>query len=145
MALTAAERLAEREAARDERKAELAEKRAEQKLLDLDAIEALELERGDSNVAVEEVLYTPGLPVLCAARCPTETEIKRYQQSLRKGRDGEEPDPIKAGQEVGAACRIYPDDETWSKLLKARPGVLMALGLAALRLAGAVRREAGKG
>jgi hypothetical protein len=145
VALSAVERLAEREAARDEHKAELAEKRAEQKILDLDAIEALEQERGDSNVATEEIPFTPGLPVLVAARCPTEIEIKRYQSRLKKGRDGEEPDPIAAGQEVGAVCRIYPDDETWAKVLKARPGVVVALGVAALRLAGAVRREAGKG
>lgn len=142
---SAVDRLAEREAAREARDAELAEKRAEQKIADLDAIEALELERGESNVATAEVPYTPGLPVLVAARCPTEAEIKRYQARLRKGTDGEDPDPVKAGQEVGAACRIYPDDETFARVLKARPGVLVALGVAALRLAGAVRRDAGKG
>lgn len=145
MSLTAVERLAARQAEIADRDAEIDEARAEQMLVDLEAIEALKTELGHSNVATEEIPFTPGLPVLVAVRCPTPLEIKRFQGRMKKGPDGEDPDSIAAGQEMGAACRKYPDDETWAKVLKARPGVVVALGVAALRLAGAVRKNAGKG
>jgi len=145
VALTAVERLAERKAAEAEREAEIAEERAEQMLVDLDAIDALKSELGHSNVAVVELPFTPGLPVLIAARCPTPAESKRFQDRLKEGAEGEKPDPIAAAREVGASCRKYPDDETWARVLAARPGVLVQLGGEALKLVIGKTRAAGKG
>lgn len=143
---SAVERLAEREAADAEREAEIAEARAEQKLLDLDAIDALKASLGDSNVAIVDVPFTPGLPVLVAARCPSPAEVKRFQDKLvKRNAEDDMPDPIAAAREVGAACRKYPDDETWAKVLAARPGVLVQLGNEALKLAAGRTRAVGKG
>lgn len=145
MPLSAVDELADLEASREKRKAALAEARAAQKLEDLKAIDALELELGDSNVCIVELPYTPGLPVLIAARCPSSTEVKRFQDRLRKGKDGDDPDPLAATREVGAACRKYPDAETWAKVLEARPGALLQLGNEAMKLAAGRIRDAGKG
>ena len=140
MALTAKERLEARKAEIAELDSAHAEPRAERELQDLDAIEKLREELGRSNVAVVEVPFTPGLPVLVAARCASDAEVKRYQDRLRE----EKPDLAGAAREVGALCRKYPDAETWAKLIAARPIVSVQVGTAALNLAAGKIRTAGK-
>jgi hypothetical protein len=140
MSLTAKERLAARKAEIAETDDADAEARAEQELVDLEAIEKLREELGRSNVAVVEVPFTPGLPVLVAARCADSGEVKRFQDRLRE----EKPDHAAAAREVGALCRKYPDAETWAKLIAARPIVAVQVGTAALNLASGKIRASGK-
>lgn len=140
MHLTAKERLAALKETIAELEASNDEARAEQELTDLGAIEALRAELGRSNVAVVEVPFTPGLPVLVAARCADLLEVKRFQDRLRE----DKPDHAAAAREAGASCRKYPDAETWAKVIAARPVVAVQLGTAALNLASGKIRAAGK-
>jgi hypothetical protein len=136
--------LEEIEARRDKRKAELAELRDMQRAIDLEALDALEVEHGDSNVAYLEVSFTPGLPLLVAARCPKPAEIKRYQERLKPKANGKTGDPIAAAEEIAACCRVYPNAEVYKDLLEARPGVNVQVGLLALELATGKAHEEGK-
>jgi hypothetical protein len=133
------------ESRRAARKAELAEKRDAQRILDLEAIDALEIEHGDSNVAVLDVPYTPGLPTCVAARCPKPEEIKRYRSRL-KAKKGEQVDAVEAAEELASICRVYPSDsEVYARMLSARPGIHVQLGVAAVGLAAGSEEARGKG
>jgi len=133
------------EAKREARKAELAKKYNEQRAIDLEAIDELEIEHGDSNIRVVDVPFTPGLPTCFAGKCPSPDLVKRYRTRVSPKKDGStDASPMAAAQEVGAACRVYPDAETWAKLLAARPGIDVQLGLEVLRLAAGRAQEEGK-
>jgi hypothetical protein len=133
--------LEEIEARRAERKARLEEERNAQRALDLEAIDALEVEHGDNSVAVIDVPYTQGLPTCAAVRCPKPSELKRYQARLKE----QKPDTAKAAEEIGAVAQIYPpvgDDR--DGLHAARPGLLVQLGVAALGLSTGKAQSEGK-
>jgi hypothetical protein len=133
------QQIQERRAAR---KAALAELELEQRAIDLAAIDALEQEHGDGNIAIREVTYSEGLPVLAAVRCPTGVEMKRYKDRLR---EGAKPDGIRAAEEVASSCIVYPTGDDRAKLLAARPALLTELGNAATSLASGRAVEEGKG
>jgi hypothetical protein len=116
---------------REERKAALQIQREEQYARDLEAVDALEVEHGDSNVAVLEIPFTPGLPVLAAVRTPTDAETKRYRSRLRE----KNADAAVAAEEVGLSCVVYPKGEALESVLSARPGLRVQLGTEALGLA----------
>jgi hypothetical protein len=59
-----------REEKRALRKAELAKLEEVQRQIDLEAIDDLEVQHGDSNIAVLRVPHTPNLPVLVAGGAP---------------------------------------------------------------------------
>ena len=128
------------------RQAELKAAWEEQRAIDLEAVFALEEQHGASNITIRDVEHTPGLPTLIAARCPDKNEIKRFRDRLKKSsrdNDGKSVDYEGACEEIGACCRVYPDDETYKRLLDARPGIHVPLGAAAVALAGV--REAAEG
>ncbi len=122
------------EASRAKRKAALAVAQRDQRVHDLKAVDELELRLGDSNVALLEVPFTPGLPTLAAVRCPTSTEIKRYQDRIKPRKDGS-TEAIKAAEELAGTCLVYPEAEVYAKLLEARPAIHVQLGAAAVQLA----------
>ena len=127
---------------RRKRQDDLAKARDEQRALDLEAIDALEVEYGDNSVAVIDVPYTPGLPTCAAVRCPKPSEVKRYQARLKE----QKPDPAKAAEEIAAIAQIYPPaGEDREGLHAARPGLLVQLGVAALGLATGKAADEGKG
>lgn len=139
--------LAAAEAKRAARKAALAEQEDAQRAIDLDAIMALEDTLGDSNVAVLEVGFTPGLPVMVAAKSPGSAVVKRYQDRVKPRRDGKPVDLTAAVVEVGESCLAYPDKDhpDRARLLEERPAMLVAVGQAALQLATARAEDEGKG
>lgn len=120
------------EARREARKAQLESAKNEQIAIDLEAIDALEVEHGDSNIAIVEVPFTSGLPVMCAVRTPKPVELKRYRDRLRKNKDQQ----LEAAQELAAVTWVYPSDKDVQKqVLEARPGIDGQLGVTALQLA----------
>ena len=130
------------EARRAARKAELAKQRQVQLAIDLEAIDAIEVELGDSAVAILDVPYSPGLPAVLAVRCPRSSELKRYQHRLK----GKDPDTAAAAEEIGAVCIVYPPaGELRTALLDARPGLTVQAGTSALGLATGKARDEGKG
>jgi hypothetical protein len=107
-------------------------------------VDVLEVELGDSNVAVIDVPYTPGLSTCAAVRCPTTPEVKRYQARLKPAGNGKNIDAIAASEEIGLACLKYPEGEGREALLAARPGIKVALGSAALKLSTGKAADEGK-
>lgn len=120
---------------RDARKAELQQQANAQRELDLEALDALEIEHGDSNVKALSVPYTPGLPTMCACRTPRPEEIKRYRARVKPDSKGRTGDPTAAAEELATVVRIYPADaETYAKMCEARPGLHVHLGIASIEL-----------
>jgi hypothetical protein len=134
--------LEEIEARRAARKEAQAKQRDEQRVVDLEAVDALEVQFGDSNVRYVDVPYTPGLPTLAAVRCPKPIEIKRYRATVA-------PDhkafASKAAEDLGAICLVYPVGDDRDRLLEARPGLLVGLGIEALGMSTGRAQDEGKG
>ncbi len=123
---------------RDEKRAKAKAAWEAQRVLDLRALGDLEDEHGLSSVGFLNVPHTPGLPTLIACKVPEPKYFKRYKERVRpKGAKAEIGNISDALDELGAACRIYPDDDTFKALLDARPGVLTQLGSKAAELASA--------
>lgn len=139
------DRLADIEAKRAARRAEIEAARDEQKAADLEAIFEIEAEHGDTNVSHIQVAHVPGLPVLIAVRCPTPAELKRYRARCKPTSDGKMPDTVAAAEELAAACRVYPSAELYARIGEARPGAHVLAGFEALKLAGARAADEGKG
>jgi hypothetical protein len=129
---------------REARKAKLAADAAAQEELDLEAIDALEIQLGDSNVATVKVAYTPGMPVVMAVRCPTPVEIKRFRDTVKPRKDGKIGDAVAAAEALADVCRVYPSDELYAAVCEARAGAKVAMGSAAVNLASGAATDAGK-
>lgn len=140
--------LAAKTETRDERKARLSAERDVQLALDQEQINLLEIEFGDSNVAVVVSPYTPGLPVQLAVRTPKTVEVKRYRSTvasaIKPNGKTDSLAAVKAAEDLGTLCCVYPDRETLEKVAEARPTVLTDLGLAALKLAQTTAENEGK-
>lgn len=116
---------------RAERKAGLEAQKQEQLRIDLEALDALEVEHGDERVKRIDVDgWAPGIPTLAAFRLPEPIEFKRYQDMARAR--GDKPgDPIGAARLLAETCRLYPGpaapeaSEAWKRLLDACPAMNM--------------------
>lgn len=123
--------LEEIQKAREVRKAALLEKRDAQRAIDLEAIDALEIEHGDSNIAIVELDYVEGLPTCAAVKVTPPAVLLRYQARIRN----EDKTQVDAAKEVCDSCRVYPaDDEVWKALLAVRPALHTQLGVEAINL-----------
>lgn len=124
------------EAKRAARKERLEAERKAQYAKDLEAVDALEEQLGDSNVAMIELPYTPGMPALAAVRCPTSHELKRYQDMIRpRNVDGKLGNATEAMNQLGRSCLVFPEGDALAALLEARPGLPTQAGTEALGLA----------
>lgn len=121
------------QARREARRKAREEERALQAAVDLEALDAAEIEHGDAAVARVEVPYETGLPTFAIARRPKQVEYKRYLARLKE-RDGK-GDPVAAAEEIAAACRIYPAKDVYDKMVERCPGLHTQLGVEALKLA----------
>lgn len=134
-------KIAEIERRRADRKAKQQALCDAQYAIDLEAVDALEVEHGEGSVAVLRVPYTEGLPVLIVVRKPTSAELKRYRARLKEKR----PDMVAAAEELADVVRLYPDADHYSLLRENRPGVHSQLGVESLKLSVAATEEEGKG
>lgn len=128
---------------RAERKAALAEARAEQRERDMQRLNELEIEHGDSNVAFVEVdRFSPGLPTIAVVRALRRPELKRFRDMTRPaGADAA------AAAEMGAeSAWLYPDkgSDAYKALVDAVPGILTRAGVAAVHLAAGMEQVEGK-
>lgn len=119
-----------------------------QALIDETAIDEIEERLGYGNVAALTVAHVPGLPTRLAVRAPKSGELKRYRDRLRPQKDRRnreiEPDAFGAAEELAEVCLVYPDKETYERLLVARPAAAMQLGVIASRLGSGKEEDAGK-
>lgn len=133
------------EARRSARKAEIAKQRAVQLAVDLEALDALEVEHGDGSVRrVDVERFTPGMPTLVVVRAPTRAEFKRYQDGC-KGIGGQKGDALAAANLICETCLVYPSREDFAKLLEVSPGIQAIAGVAAVELSAGKAAEEGKG
>lgn len=153
---TAAERLAEVEARQATKQAARDEAYAEQRILDLEAVETIRDQLGDGvPTKMVDVTHSPGLPTLVLVRCPKKPELSRFRAGVKK-KDGEidSKSSIEASELLAAVVVLYPNPRdvstpdapsVWTKLCEARPGVPAGAGQAAIALAVATEQAAGKG
>lgn len=142
-------KLAEIEARRAARKAGLAAQRADQRLRDMEAVDALEVELGDGAVVLLEIddegrRFVPGLTTLVAMRLPTKPEMKRYQDMI-KGRGEKTGDPLEAARVLADVIRRYPETELYAKVCETFTGVHMNAAVAAIKASQGKTAEEGKG
>lgn len=129
---------------RDKRKADLDKLEEAQAAIDLEAIDALEVEHGYNNIAVIIVPFTPGSVTRVAARTPKPEEVKRYRHRVKPKKLGDVPNAQEGAAELSAVVRVYPDQAAWDKVLSERPGLDTQLGQRAIALAVGSEEEAGK-
>jgi hypothetical protein len=130
---------------RADRKAALADQELAQRALDLEAVDALEVQHGDSNIDVVDVAYTPGLPTCFAVRVPTDPEMRRYKSRLKGIANSKDVDAIAAAEELGESCLVYPAADVREQMKAARSGALSICGTAALKLCQGRLSSEGKG
>ena len=123
-------------AKREARRVLATEARAAQDLIDLTAIDALEEEFGFNSVTSCEVRgYTPGLPARAAVKAPEAKYYKRYCDQVRRAND-DLGARGKALDMLAEACWVYPSEpEVRKSMLEKFPGLLLVLGLEAIKLA----------
>jgi hypothetical protein len=138
------ELLEEREAARAAKRQAREEKRAAQRLADLDAVEAFEDANPDVACAIINVDAGLDLPTLVLVRCPEKKYHTRYLARLKPKKNGQEPDGFAAHEELASVCVVYPERETYAKLCDALGGLHLQVGVAAAKLAEGKKAEEGK-
>lgn len=137
--------MSDAEARRAARKAELEAQRKAQHEIDIEALDALEVEHGDSSVEAINVPFTPGLPTMVIVRAPKQVELKRYRDMVKPRKNGEQGDSVAAAEALASLCLLYPDRETFAKICDARPGVHAQSGATAIQLAVGKSSEEAKG
>jgi hypothetical protein len=134
--------IAELEERRQARKDAIDAARVEQSVLDLMALDALEEEHGQGNVAMIIVQYSPGLPTFAVARAANKAQLTKYRARIKEGQP--KPDATRAAEELGEQCRLYPTGELWEALATARPGILAQIGTQAISLVVGMSEEEAK-
>ncbi len=141
------DKLKELEARRAARRAATEEARADQYEKDLEALDALEAEHGDTVLGVLEVSgYVPDLPTLVVVKSPGGTPFyKRYTDQVRKA--GKNTALIGHAQELlGESCIVYPADaETRKAMFEAFPGTAISAGIRAVKFVELEAEEEKKG
>lgn len=122
------------------RKAAHQQAREEQELVDLIALDEAQEQHGVDGVATLSIPFTEGLPAMCAARTPTLNEIKRYRTRAKE----KNADMTKAAEELASTCLVYPDRETFAKMVAERPAIHAQLGVEAIKLATGKSEAEGK-
>lgn len=131
---------------RAQRKANLDEDRKVQLAVDLEALDALEIQHGDSNVARLNLPYSPGLPTFCVVRTPNQHETKRYRFMCADKTIADESDRLqRAAEALTAVTLVYPDKDVFERVKAARPGVASQLAFVAVKLATGREDAEGKG
>jgi hypothetical protein len=142
---TPAERKAAALERRAKREATLEEARDAQEAVDLEAIEALELEHGYTlNVEFQVQQFVPGFPTIVAIRPPSEAEYKRYFAQVNKA-NGSGDAKVAAHVMLAQVSWVYPaEPEARRAMLAANGGMLASIGNHASKLAELRKSEEGK-
>lgn len=134
------------EAIREKREARKEKLRAdfdEQRAIDLEAVDDLEIEHGDNAIASVDIPYRPGEPTLVCVRAPNVAEMKRYRARV-KPRKGGEVAAVEAAEELARSVMVYPGPEMRETLTQRIPMLEANAGVKALQLAGAISEDEGK-
>jgi hypothetical protein len=143
--VSAQDKIAEIEARRAARQAKLAVAKEEQYALDLEALDALEVEHGDGAVArLDPERYVEGLPTFVVLKTPSGAQYKRFCDQLAK----QAKDSGKARQDaqdlLAKSCWVYPKQEEQAAMLADFPGILTSIFVRAMQLVEAKQVDLGK-
>jgi hypothetical protein len=128
------------------RKAALREAQELQQEIDLEALDAAEVEHGDNRVASVEVPFVDGYPTMAIVRAPDKDDVSRYRARCARAQRKENHDTkeiLDATCQVARRALVYPDAETFAKMCDVWQGLEGALGARAIQLHGAVERDEG--
>jgi len=135
-------KIAEIQARREQRKAELEAQRLAQRAKDLEAVDALEEQHGMGRVVVSDLeFYTPGLPTLVAMLVPNRNQFKRYQDMCAEKKPTA---AALAAELIGDSCLCYPDKDTHQRVRDAHPGIHVVAATAAIQASAGHREAEGK-
>ena len=146
--------LEEKRAARAARKAALQAAYERQAEIDLDALNAAEIEHGDNRVCYVEVPYVEGYPTMAIAVAPSRDVVSRYRTLCGRAQSGNKTDHgaiLEATKQVARCSVIYPakgskdDPGEWERMCDQWQGLEGTLGAKAIQLHGAIERDEGNG
>ena len=133
------------EARRAARRAEAMQGRAEQELIDLQALDDAEDQHGCQRVAEFPLdRHVVGLPCSVIVRAPTALEFKRYQDQVKNLTEKDASGRIKFGTQLGETCLVYPSKEVFAQLKDEFPAMPLQIAERVVRLAIGARKEEGK-
>jgi len=136
------------EARRAKRRADQDKARAEQELVDLEAIDALEAAQADPLYTMTANGFKIGVPVKVAFRAPSALEYKRYCDMVGKAQAKSDTGArLKAQEMLATCCWVYPapDADERKAVLDAFPGVLVSLAIECAKVAELRSEDEGKG
>lgn len=135
------------EARRAARAAKLSSARDDQEVADLEAIDALEFERGETFLTLTVNKYVAGQPVKVAYKAPSSSEYRRYCDMLARATQKNDVLARKAAQELLAeSCWVYPSDkERRDSFKETHPGVLLSIAVECAKAAELRAEDEGKG
>ncbi len=143
----AKQKIEEIEARRAARKADIATAREAQLAVDLEALDALEVEHGDGKVERLDVeRFVPPHPTFIVLRTPSSVQYKRFcDQVSRAAKHGDPKARRDAENMLGESCWVYPADAEQRKaMLDEFPGLLLSVAIRAAKLVEANEVEEGK-
>lgn len=111
------------------------ESRAAQEELDLEAIDAIAIEKGvDIDIALSVRNMVAGQPVILGVRRPSRSEHKRFVQTVTRA-SGNADAKMSAIDQLGEVCWVYPTDKaSRDALVEANPGLIGSVGNRAYKL-----------
>lgn len=132
---------------RAERRAKHDTARNEQEATDLEAIDALEEERGEPLHTMTANGFKACVAVKVAFRSPSPIEYKRYCDQVGKAQQKADASARMTAQtNLAAVCMVYPaDGEDRKALLDAFPGVLISVAIECAKVAELRAEDEGKG
>lgn len=136
------------EAKRAARQGDLSAAREEQYVTDLEALDALECEHGDSSVMRLDVeRYVKGQPTFVVLKTPSPAVYKRFgDMCARAAKTNDAPARRAAENMFGESCWVYPaTKEAQASMLEHFPGLVLSIAIAAAKLVEARESETGKG
>jgi hypothetical protein len=119
---------------RAERKAATQKERNAQYAIDVEKVDELEQEHGDTRIRVLKLpSFVAGLPTLIVVKTPSDAQMKRFRTMVRKAAaDAEEIG--KAKDLLAASVVVYPDELTYARMKVAWGAIHDSVGNAAIEM-----------
>jgi hypothetical protein len=140
--ISAAERIAELERRRADRRAIQDAKQEEQYAIDFAAFIDLEDEHGAGLGRVNTAFFVEGVPTMVAFRAPSTGEQKRFEQKIGSKKATQRQ---AAARELADSVLLYPDADTFRDMLQSFAGLRSTIALTAMRMAEGNAVEEGNG
>lgn len=128
---------------REARVAKEKEATAQRDLDDLEALDALEETHGIANIRRIDLPTAAPLPGFAVIRAPDPAEYKAWQAVVMKGA-AKSSEKAVAAEDLATDVLLYPDIDTYKKLVEKHAGVPTLLASEAVKFAGGAAHDSGK-